>query len=215
MGWGEFCIPFVFTAVIAPSSVQLLNPPPSAFVPSKSITFSWTKSPDAVRYWIEIAADTEFFDSRISEDQIKATSYSLNDAFNTIHRDTMYYWHVAAIKSDIAMSPFSETRWFKITNQTNGVDDEPILINNIAPNPSSGIVFVSFTPSGFGATSFSLYNERGDLVHSFSMKDFVSGMNVLSVDFSKSELSSLSSGAYFLKMSTGDKTTVRQLVIVK
>ncbi len=215
LGWGEFAPAYSFLVSVTPSIAQLIYPAMGASLPNKTFTFSWHPSkPGVTKYWFEITRDTALMDLAIQDYELTDTTYVLRDTTNEIHNDSTYYWHVAAFHSDNNYSPFSELRWFKISSAPNAVnEDQPIIVNTIAPHPVQGVVVLRYALRAAGQVNLSLYDEQGRHLTTIANEQQDAGDHSINLDFSSAALSGLPSGAYILRMTSESGSFTRPLIL--
>jgi hypothetical protein len=128
----------------------------------------------------------------------------------------MYYWHVAAYKNDDTQPQFSETRWFMISSAPNSVNEEsPILINSLAPNPAAGSVYVRFSTNVVADVRAELFDARGNSIARVYSDRVEAGDHGFTLNFSDGNLSSLASGTYYLRFTSGASSYTRPVVLTR
>ncbi len=114
------------------------------------------------------------------------------------------FYNVESINGTFKLLGICEEGGKRLLNPNNKVS-----INQIVPNPSSGIISVELNLIEKGKTSLSMYNSQGNEVYEKQIEGVTGN---LKVDI---ETNAFSNGLYFIKLQTPTVIQTRQLVIVK
>ena len=83
------------------------------------------------------------------------------------------------------------------------------------PNPFNPKTVISYSLNKSGNTSILIYNLKGETVRTLLNKNLPQGTYNLEFDGLDNNSKSLSSGVYFYKLVSGDKTIIRKMVLLK
>jgi len=84
------------------------------------------------------------------------------------------------------------------------------------PNPITSSTTISFIPSpGVEKSEIKIYNIRGQLVKEFKNQNAKGKMNIVEWDGKDNNGKQLSSGIYFYKLISGEKTAVKKMVLMR
>lgn len=101
-----------------------------------------------------------------------------------------------------------------------GVDDEPVIPRSAEvyqnyPNPFNSSTIISFDLPQETFVEIDIYDIGGRLVDRLGSRLFPAGKNNIQWDGTNSHSGKISSGIYFFRFSAGDKTTVKQMTLLK
>jgi len=134
--------------------------------------------------------------------------------------DTRYYWKV--IPSNSGGQPTDNKKWgFRTENETN-VDDEVVyafksrLLGNF-PNPFNPYTTILFTIENVGNVEINVYDVRGRLIRTLldGGRKFESGIHSVTWDGRDENSRTVSSGLYFYRMTAGEYTETRRILLMK
>ncbi|NOX86322.1 MAG: T9SS type A sorting domain-containing protein [Chlorobi bacterium] len=98
---------------------------------------------------------------------------------------------------------------------------EPTAINEVNdivlgvyPNPTHGATKISFNLVHSGDVSLDIFNTSGQLVYTLKNVNQPSGSQMIYWDGKSNTGAQLTPGYYFVKVSAGDKTAVKKLVLM-
>ncbi len=91
-----------------PSVPSLLSPPDSLAVPIEQIDFSWSPTPGAISYDIQVSSNHDFTSNVVIAGNVRSTQYSPPTALQA----GAYYWRVAARNAANAAGDWSTVRSF-------------------------------------------------------------------------------------------------------
>lgn len=88
----------------------LLSPPDGDTIAAAEIIFSWSAVDGAAYYRLEIARDSGFASPLVSEGEISAISYTLDNsgAISPLTGEGTYFWQVTAYSEDAGWGPGSD-----------------------------------------------------------------------------------------------------------
>lgn len=123
---------------------------------------------------------------------------------------TKYYWRVRSVTSG---TPSSWSSTWNFTVSANGVGIESVNSGfqpgiSIFPNPANGSIFIEFSFDRDEKISAGIYDILGKEVSLFDSKDFPAGNH--SMKFSSA---GFAPGLYFVKISSGDFSFVKKIII--
>ena len=107
------------------------------------------------------------------------------------------------------------------TNIVNNIDDSkdimPIMINNVGnyPNPFNPSTTIDFTLKQSALTTIDIYNIRGQKVRSLFKDQLEAGRNAISWNGENDSLQSVGSGLYFYKITVGEESVKRKMLLMK
>ncbi len=198
------------TGLPLPGQVTLLAPGPQAIIAADSVTFRWQASqPGVTRYWHELAIGDSTFTGFVLVDS------SLTDTSKVSRQllsNQTYYWRVRG-RNQSGWGPFSTIRSFTITTtgvgEGRGIPTEFSLSQNY-PNPFNPSTRIEYALPVESHATLEVYNLLGEMVA--RLVDEVKPAGYYSVNFNAS---SLGSGLYFYRLSTGQQSFVRKMMLVK
>jgi hypothetical protein len=195
------------TLASIPGTVTLLTPDNGASVDASSVTFTWQAAAGATKYWHELAVDPLFqfvvIDSTLSGTSKTTTGLIANQA---------YYWRVKGGNIS-GWGPYSEGRNFIAT--TVGVKEERGIptsfgVSQNYPNPFNPATTIEFAVPAGAHVTIDVYNAIGERVATLVDEQRGAGYHTVSFD-----ASSLPSGLYLYRMSAGQFTSVRKMLLMK
>jgi hypothetical protein len=93
-----------FTLKARPEPPLLTAPAADARLASPAIDFAWARNPQAARYRLQVADDSEFHAPLLDRDDLSATSTSLDLPIGT------HWWRLASIRADGDQGPWGDAQ---------------------------------------------------------------------------------------------------------
>lgn len=211
VGWGAFSPYFKFTTIVA------LPPPPTLIAPANNATFvsltpllDWSAVPTATSYRVQLSSDSSFattqLDSVINVDSLRVPAGRL--ALNVT-----YYWHVYstnAAGNSVYSPKFNFTTGLVgIIQYSNGVPKVFALHNNY-PNPFNPSSTIKFDIPKGAFVKLTIYNMLGQEVQTLVNSNYEAGFYSIVWDASNEP-----SGVYFYKVTAGNFTDIKKMVLLK
>lgn len=169
----------------------------------------WRASPSANSYRVQLSLNSTI-NSTIIDTTVTDTTLQLK----TLEANTRYYWRVCA-SSDKGTSDYSAIASFitgdKVVsvNDFDKLPDEYALLQNY-PNPFNPSTTISFSLPQRNYVRLELIDLLGKVVMNITEGEFEAGNHNI-----KLNVPHLSSGIYFYKMSAGQFTQVKKLILMK
>jgi hypothetical protein len=209
-GSGPFSSTYSFyTIVPVPGAVTPVSPAQLATVGADSAMFRWNRtSPAATKYWFQIAVDSNFVLFTSTDSTLTDTTKTFRPLINT----TRYYWRVRGGNSG-GWGAYSPTQAFNVVissvPQEHGVPGDYTLRQNY-PNPFNPTTEITFGIPRESRVKVEVYNLLGETVA-------VLVDEVLSAGYHTTRLSAdgLPSGMYLYRMSAGDVTLTKKMLLVR
>lgn len=207
-GTSDYSSTFSFTTVASiPGSVTLLTPENGASADAASVTFTWQAAAGATKYWHELAVDP-LFQFVVVDSTLSGTSKTITGLI----ANQTYYWRVKAGNIS-GWGPYSEGRNFIAI--TVGVRDERGIptsfgVSQNYPNPFNPATTIEFAVPSESHVTIDVYNAIGERVATLLDEPRGAGYHRVSFD-----ASSLPSGLYLYRMSAGQFTSVRKMLLMK
>jgi hypothetical protein len=176
-------------------AIALLSPEDGEVdLPTVAVNFDWEAGPETVStYDFELATD-DTFSTIISSQSVTENMTNVTN----LDFDTEYFWRVRA-NNDCSTAPWSTT--FSFTTEIElGINENRIDGLVVYPNPANNLLNVDANEA---ITSIEVMNVLGQTLINHSMESGTSA---------KVDLSALSTGNYFVRVTAGDNSTVMQIV---
>jgi endo-1,4-beta-xylanase len=186
-----------------------ISPSSSASGVPRNPTLVWYSSNNAKSYHIQVSTNSDF-PSAIVDTTITDTLLTLRP----LNANSRYYWRVSALNNN-GTSEYSVTADFttgeKIVDvkELDGIPKEFKLSQNF-PNPFNPTTTIKFSLPVKSNVTLSLINTLGQVVKVITSGNFEAGNHEVTLDANR-----LSSGVYFYKLSTGDYSDIKKLVLMK
>jgi Secretion system C-terminal sorting domain/Fibronectin type III domain len=194
--------------LVLPSAPVLVSPSNSEVIDSSSVLFVWQQSQSQVmKYWIELDT-TDQFTSPFINSEITDTTY----LFTGLLSEKNYWWRVKAL-NPVGWGDYSEVRTFSTLFV--GVDDKSPIPTQFSleqnyPNPFNPSTKITYSIAEESQVSLKIYDVMGgEVVELVSEKQSPGSYNV------EFDAGSLSSGTYFYKLTAGEFTSVKKMVLLK
>jgi hypothetical protein len=180
---------------------QPVSPVNSAIIDQDKIQLSWSPSPGADRYLLQVAANEDFSTgARIYDVEVKGTTWTIT----SLIPNKNYYWRVRPYNAYRTCTNFSNIGSFRtgdnITTHFTEVIQNPIFTDQpIRLNYRGAITSVG---------KISLYNSGGQLVKKLGTIRFEREVQQKEIDYGE-----LASGLYFLSIETSSRVINHKIVI--
>lgn len=208
LGYGPFSSYFHFTTVVAaPGPPTLLSPPNHSIVYTPNPLFDWLPVSAATGYRLQLTLDSTFttilLDTTVTVDSFMVSGLSENK----------YYWHVNA-QNIGGSSQYSEAWSFtvnlsNIVRNNNEIPKVFKLYNNY-PNPFNPVSKIKFDIPKASDVKITIFNTLGQNIASLVDSHLVPGS--YSVEWNATIYPS---GVYFYKLTAGDFTQTKKMVLIK
>jgi hypothetical protein len=193
-----------------PAQVVLVSPAHGALISADSAACVWHQSTPAVtNYWFERATDSLFTANVIVDSTLTDTSTVTRGLMN----NQTYWWRVRA-KNAAGYGPYSDARRFLVS--TTGVaygNEAPIefSLKQNYPNPFNPATTITFSVEQTGQATLDVYNILGQKV----MTLFDGMAEAGQYHHVRLDGSNLSSGIYFYRLQSGQKSDLKKLILLK
>lgn len=218
LGIGPFCQDLSFTTgpiTELPQAPALISPAQGASNLSQPVNFSWSASPTAETYELQLAKNVYFVPVETVLEGLTQT----NTQIGSMEPSTTYFWRVRA-QNAAGYSNFSGIRTFSTSSDT-AADDEivPALINELkqnSPNPFQSKTTVSFSLKEPGReTILQIFDLRGRLVKTL-FEGVPSSQEInLSWDGRDERGQACASGIYHYRLRCGDFIQTRKMMLIR
>jgi hypothetical protein len=209
-GSGPYSSTWSFTTVIpVPGAVSLVSPSHLAVLGADSAAFRWNAtSPAATRYCFQISVDSNFV-------LFVSTDSTLTDTVKTFRpliNNTTYYWRVRGGTSG-GWGAFSTTRRFSVlitgVAEERGVPGNFVLKQNY-PNPFNPTTEITFGIPAESRVRLEVYNLLGQNVATLVNEVLAAGYHTARLN-----ADGLPSGTYLYRMTTGDVTLTKKMLLLR
>jgi hypothetical protein len=192
-----------------PGAVTLVSPANQTTVTKDSARFVWNKpAPVATRYWFEISIDSTFAAYTYVDSTVTDSALTFRPLTNGLN----YYWHVRGGTAS-KWGPFSSTRKFSVVvtgvNTPASLPAEFTLAQNF-PNPFNPSTQITFGLPKESTVRLEVYNLLGQQVAELASGVYAAGFHTVRFD-----ASGLTSGMYLYKLTAGEMTLFRKMLLVK
>ncbi len=206
--FGPFSGTVNFTTLIpVPGQVTLATPGQDGVLPLDSATFTWRHQAGATKYWFEFGYDSLFQFKTV--DSTLADTSKMERSLSNYHT---YYWKVRAGNGG-GWGAYSLTRrantLFTGVDERQGPPTEFKLFANY-PNPFNPSTHVDFEVPRESHVSVVVYNMLGETIA--RLVDEVKPAGYYSVTF---DAGGLASGVYFYRMTAGNVTMLKKMLLMK
>lgn len=209
-GAGPFTAVRSFTTLQpVPGAITLISPAHQTVVTKDSARFVWNRpTPAATRYWFEISIDSTFalytyVDSTITDSAV---------TFRPLTNGLNYYWHVRGGTAS-KWGPFSATQRFSVVvtsvNTPASLPTEFTLAQNF-PNPFNPSTQITFGLPKESAVRLEVFNLLGQQV-----AEVASGVHAAGFHTVRFDATGLTSGMYLYKLTAGETTLFKKMLLVK
>jgi len=194
------------TSTLLPAPV-LIFPANGAVNLPQPVKFKWNSVPTATGYRIRIASDS-LFNTTVKDSTIAADSVIFSGFANGY-----YYWKVAAINSG-STGAYSSVWKFQvnssgINNISSEIPKEYKLYNNY-PNPFNPATKIKFDIPKNGFTKIVIYDLLGREAEIIVNENLTKGAYEFVWNATK-----FASGIYFYKMTAGNFTSIKKMMLIK
>jgi len=198
-----------------PISPTLAEPPHATQGLPLEVTVKWLKTPDALKYGIQVSKSLTFNSSTIIY-----SKYDITDTFHILTNltpNTTYFWRICAI-NQYGQSQFSQPWGFK--TQLTSVEQESsevptyFKLEQNFPNPFNPSTTVKFSLPKETRVKISLYDAIGKLVALIFDDTLPAGIYRTIINFDKI-YPSPSSGAYFYVFETPEYRETKKMLFIK
>ena len=198
-----------------PPAPELTFPIFADSLDTNMFAFEWTEPVYAIDYLLEVSTDPDFntfsiLDSAVSEAQFEITSPLTNG---------YYYWRVRP-HNDNGWGPYSEVSEFTIDivsaiNSPGGAIPSEYKLYQNHPNPFNASTRIAFQIPHSSKVKIEVFDITGALVATLVDSEYFAGVHTLVWQGTDSKGESLASGVYLYKLTAGDVTSVRRLILLK
>jgi len=190
-----------------PSVPSLVSPINSATIDSNSVSFKWQQClPQVSQYWFEIDT-TDQFTTSFKDSTIADTFYT----FSNIIPGKSFWWRIKAGNA-AGWGNFSETRMF--TTLITSIENDIIPVENSLsqnyPNPFNPVTKIFYTIKEKAKVKLSVFDILGREVIELVNKNQNAGKYEVQVN-----ALNLPSGIYYYKLSAGEFSAVRKMILIK
>lgn len=198
-----------------PPAPELTFPVFGDSLDTNMFTFEWTEPVYAIDYLLEVSTDPAFgaftiLDSTVSETQFEITAPLANGH---------YYWRVRPHNNN-GWGPYSEIFEFSIDiassidPRSGAIPSEYKLYQNF-PNPFNASTRIAFQVPYNSRVKIEVFNITGALVATLVDSEYAAGDHAIVWQGVDNRGEILASGVYLYKLSAGDVTSVKRLILLK
>lgn len=189
-----------WTVVENPSAPVLLAPLAAAENVSINPAFSWNPVSGASSYHFELAAD-ENFTTLLADETLSQPFFNLP---SPLDNESTYHWRVTAFNQ---CGGVTSTPFYFMTEPVNAIRELEDIALTVTPNPTNGLLSVSFSEPVQEEMEVALYSPPGVLL---KRQVILPGQTSFSV-----ELGTLQGGIYLLKVRSSDAKRIERIVLLK
>jgi hypothetical protein len=208
-GTSPFSPSWGFTTGLPAASAPVLMNPANGAQTGASVNFAWQASTPLVdKYWIDVAADS-FFTFKITDTTLTQTSKIISGLIV----GQKYFWRTRAHNA-IGWGPFSQV-WTITISSTVGVEEErgvpeKFALNQNYPNPFNPSTQIEFAVPQESRVTVEVYTMLGEKVATVVDEVMPVGYHTARFDASQ-----LASGLYLYRMTSGQFTMTRKMMLVR
>lgn len=191
-----------------PSQVVLVSPASASLISADSVKLVWRKSsPGIDKYQLDLAVDTLF--------NFKTTDSTLTDSskvLKSLINNQKYFWRLRA-RNPGGWGAFSEVRTFtiKVTSVTAQREmPTSFALEQNYPNPFNPSTRIEFALPEEARVRLEVYNLLGERIAILADETRTAGFH--SVQFNAT---TLPSGLYLYRLTAGERTFVRKMMLTK
>jgi hypothetical protein len=191
-----------------PAQVALQSPLDGAKLADTAVTLVWSKStPLITRYWVQVGTDTSFTFSTV-DSSVTDTTYRPHG----LQPKQTYYWRVKAYNAG-GWGPFSILRNFTC-GPTSVAEDRAMpttyALHQNYPNPFNPSTQIEFALPKQDHVRLEVFNLLGERVAILVDDMETAGYHSVRFDASK-----LASGIYLYRLTSGESTFTKKMVLTK
>lgn len=179
-----------------PQIPALLQPANGTETTEQQPTLSWTPTPAATRYRVEVATD-DAFANLIRRMEVLDTSYQLD----TLLAGGNYYWRVTALNE----CGFSTSGVFGFSVKTSAIQEWKNHGITFDPNPTKGLFYIRFSKPIGNAIQMQLFAANGQVLQQRRLEKFENQAVV--------DLSHYVSGIYILRLVSGEGAFTQKIIL--
>ncbi|MCP4581819.1 MAG: T9SS type A sorting domain-containing protein [candidate division Zixibacteria bacterium] len=177
--------------------------------------FEWTEPVYAESYLLEVSTDSEFETFAILDSTLDDNSYAI---FSPLEEGD-YYWRVRPYNAD-GWGPYSEAFEFTIDLETDVDTFVEVLPSGYRlfqnyPNPFNATTRISFQVPVSSQVRIEIFDIRGALVEILTDNRYSAGTHNIIWDGLDADGKPLASGVYLYKLTAGDVSSVKRLMMLK
>ena len=190
-----------FTTKVELTAATLIYPPSDGKDIERPVKFVWNQAPGAVSYQFHIS-QSEQFDSLYQKTGLTDTVF----VYENLSKDSIYYWRILSVGSDNKNTQ-SEVRKFtagKISSVYETIDNKSGLFE-LNPNPVFAVLNLK-SLTNIENVSVDLIDVRGEVISNLYRGDIYSDQMI------SASAESLSTGTYFLRISSKDKNYILRFI---
>jgi len=102
----------------------------------------------------------------------------------------------------------------KDMHEPSGIYERDQIVLGVYPNPTHGATKISFNLTNSGDVSLNIFNTSGQLVYTLKYGNQSAGSQMITWDGNSNTGADITPGYYFVKLTAGDKTAVKKLVLM-
>ena len=215
--WNLASSKWQFTVDAGASAVMPLVGSPANGEPlnTSSPILSWylpAQSESTLSYEVEVADNPEFANVEVYDNisQLNAQVSELEEG--------EYYWRVRS-KADGSTSSYSNTGNFKVGDGVTSVEDEemPLTydIDQNYPNPFNPTTTINYAIPEANYVSIKIYNMLGQEVKTLVNKDVKAGRHTIEWRGENNYGQKVSSGTYIYRITAGEYTQAKKMILLK
>ena len=198
-----------FTTAALPAAPVLISPPNNSFGISTTAKLDWTSEPSALSYRVQVSSDSTFASSQLDS---VTTVDSIFIPSGRLNNNTRYFWHVRS-QNNIGNGSYSA--YFVFTTSLVGITNNSEIpkvfrLYNNYPNPFNPATKIHFDLPKSSFTKIVVYDVLGREVETIVNEQLNPGS--YTADWNAINYPS---GIYFYKITAGDYTATRKMVLIK
>ena len=166
-------------------------------------------------YWNSPAAQRDLTGYNVYRDNVIIATTIDTSFTNILTEEDTYEYFVTAVYSDSLESIPSETVSIYVTSVTpNEVPAWDFQLNNY-PNPFNPSTTISFQLDNPALLNVKIYNCSGQLIKAFPASSYPAGYSNIKWNGNSDDNLPVSSGIYFIKLSSGKNVVSRKMLLLK
>jgi photosystem II stability/assembly factor-like uncharacterized protein len=200
----------------APELFELINPPDGDVLNCLRPVFNWQESSDVdlgdtLRYYIRVSKDSVF--STIDEQGVTGEVEWMPDT--DLEKSCTYYWDVAAVDLDSAVTFCCSKFYFKISESATGVDHftnapHSFQLFQNYPNPFNAATRIVYDLPGKSKVILAIYNSKGQRVATLVNEYREAGTHAVIW-----QAKDIPTGLYLMRLEMNGQVQIKKCVFMK